>query len=287
MVLQLSPPWSAPWLLALACVAALRILGSANPPVRCEHCGAVWRNRKKASNCPKCLASASVEYHFSPLDWIWAAVIIGTGIVALLLFSSELFLSARSIEIFDHDDIGFRHLLAVQYACVCLLTIVPYSLLTRWERLSLLLNAALVDFSVSIVALIVANSIVPVPGPRLWPMSEKTIAFVTYALLANLLACASVAVHAHVLKRRIYRLQDSSHPRTVLRAESPKPAESIQPPFVRTPTDAAAVSPHSVGPPLATCANCDSPIGRLEPSFTWKDHLVCALCHQRLQAIHD
>jgi hypothetical protein len=32
------------------------------------------------------------------------------------------------------------------------------------------------------------------------------------------------------------------------------------------------------------CANCETIIGNLETPFVWRDHVVCATCHRRLEA---
>lgn len=33
---------------------------------------------------------------------------------------------------------------------------------------------------------------------------------------------------------------------------------------------------------IETCGNCGSPIGKLEPAMVWKNNVVCAACHKKL-----
>jgi hypothetical protein len=33
---------------------------------------------------------------------------------------------------------------------------------------------------------------------------------------------------------------------------------------------------------IETCANCEEPIGKLEPAMLWNGRVICARCHQRL-----
>jgi hypothetical protein len=274
-----------PFLVAFACTVALRLraieYGFAPSDIASD--AEPFEHAQSDRVTAQSAATHSRAHQGYSFNWSWPLGVITGGLNVLVVLT--VLLAPDVVKEFASDLMVKAEcfVLCAQYASFCAVASIPYRFVSQRQRTFLLLNTAIPNFLLSAIG-IVWNNLLALE--REWQVDHAIFVF---AIIASLVSSISLSITALFVRRELGRFVPHNAP--ALAAEGSQRLDSLQ--ITKSvdepapPNLLAVQSDVSTSSPPTRCENCDALIGRLERPFDWNNHLVCAVCHERLAGISE